>query len=124
MNLLTRYVLNGLTATAIHFAVLTFNVEMLHFKFVGTANLVAALVASSAAFVGNRYFVFKKSQEPIFTQAIKFSGLYFAMASFHGIGLFLWSDIFQLDYRNGFVLVTTLQVAIGYLGNKFLVFKL
>ncbi len=123
MSVFARYIINGLTATAVHFAVLTFNVEVVHFKFVGGANLVAALVASTVAFFGNRHFVFKKSDEPIKEQAVKFGGLYLAMASFHGVSLFLWSDVFHLDYRNGFILVTGLQVAIGYIGNKLLVFK-
>jgi len=124
VNLLTRYILNGITATTVHFAILTFNVEVVHFKLVGNANLVAALIASTVAFFGNRHFVFKKSEKPIFAQAAKFGGLYLAMATFHGFGLFIWSDIFQLGYRNGFVLVTALQIIIGYFGNKFLVFKL
>lgn len=124
MNVPARYILNGLTATTVHFAVLTFNVEVVHFKFVGFANLVAALIASSVAFFGNRHFVFKKFDEPIFAQAIKFGGLYLAMALFHGAGLFLWSDMFHLNYRTGFVMVTALQVIIGYFGNKLLVFKL
>jgi hypothetical protein len=33
------------------------------------------------------------------------------------------NEYFGLDYREGFLLATVLQVSRNYLGNKFLVFK-
>lgn len=118
-----RYAINGLVATAVHFAVLAFNLHILHFSSAGLANLTASLFGISASFVGSRYFVFPRTGEPIVAEALRFSGLYGAIALLHGGVLLVWTDFFGLDYRVGFLLATLLQVSLSYLGNKFLVFK-
>lgn len=118
-----RYAINGLVATAVHFAVLAFNLHILHFSSAGLANLTASLFGVSASFVGSRYFVFPRTGEPIVVEALRFSGLYGAIALLHGGVLLVWTDFFGLDYRVGFLLATLLQVSLSYLGNKFLVFK-
>jgi putative flippase GtrA len=119
-----RYAINGLVATAVHFAVLAFNLHVLHFSSAGLANLTASVFGISASFVGSRYFVFPRTGEPIVAEALRFSGLYGAIALLHGAVLLVWSDYFGLDYRAGFLLATVLQVSLSYLGNKFLVFKI
>jgi len=119
-----RYAINGLVATAVHFAVLAFNLHVLHFPSAGLANLTASVFGISASFVGSRYFVFPRTGEPIVAEALRFSGLYGAIALLHGAVLLVWSDYFGLDYRAGFLLATVLQVSLSYLGNKFLVFKI
>ncbi len=118
-----RYAINGLLATAVHFAVLTVNLEVLHFPSAGLANLCAALAGITVSFLGNRYVVFGHSAEPLLGQALKFSGLYGLIALVHGGVLMVWTDWFGLDYRQGFVLATALQISLSYLGNKLLVFK-
>ena len=119
-----RYAINGFVATVVHFAVLAFNLHVLHFSSAGLANLTASLFGISASFVGSRYFVFPRTGEPIVAEALRFSGLYGAIALLHGAVLLVWSDYFGLDYRAGFLLATVLQVSLSYLGNKFLVFKI
>ena len=119
-----RYVINGLVATGVHFAVLAFNLHVLHFSSAGLANLTASVFGISASFVGSRYFVFPRTGEPIVEEALRFSALYGAIALLHGAVLLVWSDYFGLDYRVGFLLATVLQVSLSYLGNKFLVFKI
>ena len=121
---LIRFVVNGLVATAVHYAVLTFNLEVLGFGSAGVANLCAAVVGIATSFLGSRYYVFAGcARQAWLPQAIKFSGLYGAMAMLHWLVLRLWTDRLGLDYRLGFVIATGLQVALSYLGNKFLVFK-
>jgi putative flippase GtrA len=120
---LIRYGINGVIATAVHFAVLYFNLHVLNVLSAGLANLVAAVFGITVSFLGSRYFVFEKTGETIATQAIKFSGLYGTMAILHGLVLLVWTDWLSLDYRVGFLIATTFQVSISYLGNKFLVFK-
>lgn len=121
---LLRFIVNGLFATGVHFAVLTFNLKVLGFGSAGLANLMAAVAGISASFLGNRFFVFATADtQPMLTQAIKFSGLYGAIAVLHGAVLWLWSDRLGLDYRLGFLLATGMQVSLSYLGNKLLVFK-
>ena len=118
-----RYAINGLVATAVHFAVFTFNFHVLHFSSAGLANLTASFFGISASFIGSRYFVFPRTGEPMLAEVLRFSGLYGAIALLHGGVLLVWTDYFALDYRLGFLLATVLQVSLSYLGNKFLVFK-
>ena len=105
-------------------SVLTFNLKVLGFGSAGLANLCAAVVGITSSFLGSRFYVFAASaRQPWLPQAIKFSGLYGAIALLHGLVLWLWTDRLGLDYRAGFLLATGLQVSLSYLGNKFLVFK-
>lgn len=121
---LVRFIVNGLVATAVHFAVLTFNLQVLGFASAGLANLCAAVVGITTSFLGSRHYVFAGSaQQAWLPQAIKFSSLYGAIALLHGLVLWLWTDRLALDYRLGFVIATGLQVSFSYLGNKFLVFN-
>lgn len=118
-----RYGINGLTATAVHYGVLSFNLNTLGFASAGWANFVAALFGISASFLGSRYFVFARTTESILCQMMRFGGLYGALAIAHGLLLLVWTDFVNWDYRSGFLVATALQVAVSYLGNKFLVFK-
>lgn len=117
-----RYITNGLVATAAHYLILTFNVEVVGIQSAGLANFIAACMAICVSFLGSRYFVFRKTDEPILTQAAKFGLLYFVLALVHGGVMWTWSDHFGLDYRLGFLVATCIQVVSSFLGNKFLVF--
>ncbi len=120
---LARYVVNGLVATAVHFAVLSFNLKVWGLSSAGVANFIAAFFGIAASFVGSRYFVFRKRSKGIFSQAIKFACLYGAIALLHGLVLYCWTDRWGYDYRQGFLLATLLQISLSYAGNKFLVFN-
>jgi putative flippase GtrA len=120
---LLRYGLNGVVATAAHFAALTLNLEVFHFASAGWANFCAALVGITVSFLGSRYFVYARTGQRLITEATRFAGLYGAIAVLHGLVLSGWTDWLKLDYRWGFLLATVLQVSLSYLGNKFLVFK-
>lgn len=118
-----RYILNGLVATAVHFGVLAFNLEILEIPSAGLSNLIAAVFGIASSFIGSRYFVFPATDASILSQAMKFSGLYGVIALLHGLVLLAWSDWFGMDYRWGFLIATCLQVSLSYIGNKYLVFK-
>lgn len=118
-----RYGINGIVATAVHYWVLTFNLQVLAIPSAGMANMVAAFFGISISFLGSRYFVFRHKKEGFLAQAAKFGRLYGVFALLHGAALFLWSDWLGFDYRLGFLLATAVQIAGSYLGNKFLVFK-
>ena len=119
---LVRYLINGLVATAVHYAVLTFNLNVLGVHSAGVANLTAAMFGIMVSFLGNRYFVFNKTDDALLKQALKFSGLYGAIAILHGFVLFVWSDWMRFDYRVGFLIATAFQVSLSYLGIKKMVF--
>lgn len=118
-----RYIINGLLATAIHFSVLTLNINVFAFHSAGVANMVAALFGISASFIGSRYFVYRNHTKSFGNHAIRFGLFYASIALLHGLVLYLWSDIYHHSYQIGFVLATLLQVALSYIGNKVLVFK-
>lgn len=118
-----RYLINGLAATAVHFAVLTFNLTVLDWSSAGIANLVAAVFGITASFLGSRYFVFQGSAEPLFKQVYRFIFLYAAIALLHGALMYVWADHYHLNYIAGFVVATGMQVLCSYWGNKRMVFK-
>ena len=118
-----RYLINGLTATGIHFLVLTFNLKVLGWSSAGIANLVAAVFGIAASFLGSRYFVFNNSTETLAAQLYRFILLYAAIALLHGALLYVWVDMYAFNYIIGFVIATFMQVACSYLGNKVMVFK-
>lgn len=120
---LFRYAANGLVATLVHYAVLSFNLQVLGFASAGLANLMAALFGIAASFLGSRYFVFPRTGESILIEMMRFGALYGAIALLHGAVLLVWTDYWGFDYRLGFLLSTAMQVSLSYLGNKFLVFK-
>jgi putative flippase GtrA len=121
---LMRYIINGLVATAIHYGVLTFNLHVLAIPSAGAANLLAAIFGIAISFLGSRYFVFNRTDEAMLHQALKFSGLYGAIAIVHGCVLLVWTDWLGFDYRLGFLIATAFQVSLSYLGNKKLVFNI
>jgi len=118
-----RYLINGVVCTAIHFGVLTFNINVLNFQSTGLANFIAALFGIIASFLGSKYFVFPNRNESTNKQFLKFALLYGSIAFIHGIILFVWTDMYALDYRIGFIMVTIFQITFSYLGNKYMVFK-
>jgi len=118
-----RYLINGLAATAVHFAVLMFNLKVLGWSSAGIANLVAAVFGISTSFLGSRYFVFQGSVEPLLKQIYRFIFLYAAIALLHGALMYIWADHYRLNYIAGFVVATGMQVLCSYWGNKRMVFK-
>lgn len=120
---LARFVANGLVATAVHFGVLSANLHLLGMSSAGLANFLASAAGITTSFLGSRYFVFRKADEPMLAQAMRFSGLYGAIAVLHGLILLVWTDHWGLDYRIGFLIATAVQVSLSYAGNKVLVFR-
>ena len=118
-----RYGVNGVVATGVHYGVLVFMLEQLEARSAGLSNMVAAVFGISASFLGNRYFVFRKTHAAIWRQVWRFSVLYGVIAIVHGVILFLWTDLYQLDYTIGFLLATIVQFASSYVGNRLLVFR-
>ena len=119
----SRYIINGLVATFVHYAILTINMEILDMKSAGIANLIAATCGITISFFGSRYFVYRNHNGTIFNHAVKFGLLYAFIAMLHGFVLFVWTDIYTFSYHIGFLLATLLQVSLSYIGNKVLVFK-
>ena len=121
---LVRYGINGCLATLIHYAVLTINLNIFLMSSAGMANLIASIFGITFSFIGNRYFVFNKTDGLLLKQVIRFSSLYGTIAILHGLVLLLWTDWYRFDYLIGFLIATALQVSLSYVGNKKMVFNL
>ena len=119
---LLRYFINGVIATAVHYSILTINLNVIGMKSAGIANLLAALVGISISFLGGRYYVFQRKNDQIIHQAGKFILLYAMIAFINGLIMFGWTDIWHLDYRFGFIIATCMQFFLSYWGNKIIVF--
>jgi putative flippase GtrA len=120
---IARYLANGLVATAVHYAILTFSLEVLMVPAAGLASLVASIFGITASFFGSRYFVFRQYSQTIARQAAGFALLYAAIACLHGLVLAVWTDLYGLDYSWGFLVATCLQMGLSYWGNRRLVFR-
>jgi putative flippase GtrA len=118
-----RYVINGFIATFIHYSILNFNILVLNIESAGIANFIAAIFGITASFIGSRYFVYKNHTNTLSSQLFRFLLLYGFITILHGFVLYIWTDIYSLNYHLGFVIATLLQVSLSYVGNKVLVFK-
>jgi putative flippase GtrA len=118
-----RYLANGLAATVCHYLVLNFALHALKIPSFAASNFVGACAGIAASFVGNRYFVFRRYEEPLIKQCARFLLLYLVIAAIHTSVLFVWSDRFGWNYNVGFLIATCLQLLLSYLGNRILVFS-
>jgi putative flippase GtrA len=117
-----RYVVNGLVATAVNWAVMRVCLDVLHLPWASLAYWIGALFGITTSFFGSRYFVFRKQDRPVMRQAVKFVVMYVIIAVLASGVIHIWSDWLHLDSNLGFILATGVQVGLSYLGNKKLVF--
>lgn len=119
---LLRFGLNGLFATAVHYAVLAGLVEGAGLGSPAVANALAAVCGIAVSYAGNRSFVLG-SRAPHRRAGVRFLVCYAAVVSLHGGAMALWADLGGLDYRPGFVLFTGAAAILTYLLNRFYVFR-
>ena len=119
----TKFLLNGIFATGLHFSVLTICLKVLLWQSAGLSNMMASVFGITSSFLGNRYFVFDNSDEPLKKQVIKFLILSIMLATVHGGVMYLSTDVYNTDYRLSFLLATVIQTVLSFLGNKIMVFK-
>jgi putative flippase GtrA len=118
-----KFLINGVVATGVHFGVLTFCFKILLWKSAGLSNMTASVFGITSSFLGNRYFVFHNSDEPLNKQISRFIALSVTLAAVHGFVMYLATDVYGTDYRISFLLATVIQTILSFLGNKIMVFK-
>jgi len=118
-----RYIVNGIIATLVNYLVLNFNMLILDMKSAGIANFIGAVFGISASFIGSRYFVYRNHTNSVQSQVFRFLLLYGFIAALAGLVMYVWSDMYGLNYQIGFVIATFVQMLFSYFGNKVLVFK-
>ena len=119
---LTLFALNGIVATLCHFATLTVLIETFRVPSVGASNALASVVGITVSYCGNRLAVFR-SRAPVMRSLGRFLALYASLAVFHGMALYMWSDVAQLPYGIGFLIATAIATLLSYFGNRFYVFR-
>lgn len=118
----SRYIINGLFATGVHYVIFIFNLKYISINSAGLANFLASFVGISVSFMGNRYFVFQGHHRSILPQFFRFSALYASVAIFNGLSLFIMSDKLSMDRNLGFLLTVCVQVCITYIASRRVVF--
>lgn len=117
-----RFLIVGITATGAHYAVLKLTISYAQPTYSASANICASIVGISIAFIGNRTFTFRSSG--IVTQEIRaFIILYIVAALVHTGVIFLLADWGSVSVNIAFLVATTVQILLTFLGNKHLVFK-
>ncbi len=116
------FLINGVVATLVNYATLVIQVDYFHISYAGIAALISAVAGILSSFLGSRYLVFESSA-PILSEFLRFKTLYVSIAIFQAFVIFLWADVFLLNYTLGFVLVTLISVVFSYIGNQRFVFK-
>ncbi len=117
-----RFMLNGLVATAVHYAVLVGLVEGVGMASAAFANVLAAICGTAISYAGNRNFVMR-SRASHYRAGPRFLAGYAVVISLHGGAMALWADIGGLDYQVGFLLFTGLAAMLTYLLNRLFVFR-
>jgi putative flippase GtrA len=117
------YAINGAIATIAHYVALYICIERYNLNSAGFANFLASLVGIFVSFMGNRYIVFKNTNQKITRQFFKFSLVYVLIAFMHGGFLYVWSDILSKSYNHGFVIVVIIQFVFGYFASRKFVFQ-
>lgn len=120
---LIKYAANGVLATAAHYAVLYACIEFLGVSSIGVSNFIASILGILTSFIGNKYFVFGTGLSPVRQELVLFLMLYSLIAVMHGLFLYVWSDLLLHSYNIGFVIVVSIQFALGYVASKFVVFS-
>lgn len=116
-----RFVVNGLAATAVHFAVLSGLIEVVHVGSAGLANGIASLFGITASYVGNHAFVFQSNVAH--RRALPgFVLLYACVALLHVLVLAIWTDYAGWRYEPGFLLATAGSLLVTFVGNRTFVF--
>ena len=85
--------------------------------------MTASVFGIISSFLGNRYFVFHNSDEPLNKQITRFIVLSVTLAVVHGFVMYISTDVYGTDYRISFLLATVIQTILSFLGNKTMVFK-
>lgn len=117
-----RFVANGLFATAVHYTVLTALIEVVHLKYAGVANGIAAIFGITASYLGNKILVFRSTTAHTRTLP-RFLLVYFLVALLHAGVLAVWTDYAKLPYTIGFLIATGGSLLSTYAFNRAFVFK-
>ena len=105
-------------ATFVHYLVMLFVIRILHVNLYGLAYAFAFIFAVFVSFLGNKRFVFRKSEFHQY-QFMKFVLLYICLLCLTSLTMWVVSDYGEYDYNIGFIVAGCLQFLGGYLGSRY-----
>lgn len=117
-----RFGLNGVAATAVHYAILVALVEGAGLGSVGLASAFAAAGGIAVSYLGNHYYVLR-ADIAHHKAAPRFLVCYAIVIGLHTGLMTIWADWAGLSYSLGFVLFTAIGATLTYLLNRFYVFR-
>ena len=120
---LSRFVINGIFATLVHYVIFVISIEFFYIKFIALANLIGAFFGISCSFIGNKYFVFKNNDFNLKSQLLKFTLTYAFLGFVSSTILFVWSDLFKMNYNYGFIFAAFFQFILSFIINRNWVFR-
>ncbi|MDA9344674.1 GtrA family protein [Gammaproteobacteria bacterium] len=119
----SKFIINGLVATLVHFLFLIAFTSHTPLNY-GVSNFLAYLFGSTSSFLGNKFLVFRLSENSkTFSQLLKFIILYAFLAFNHGFALYFWTDVNGHNFIIGFLTITVINTIISFLINKFIIFR-
>ena len=110
-NEFARYLINGFVATFVHYASLNVAIYALGDKNLIEINTLAAFLGILVSFIGSRYFVFKKYNQSVFFQLVKFFIFYIFLSILHSGVMYIFVYLFYFDYRLAFIPATVPDLA-------------
>ena len=121
-NKFIRHNLNGLFATFIHYLFLVLFIEHFEFNYIAIANALASSLGITSSFIGNLLFVFPNTSGELKKRIFKFYLLYFLIFLTNVTFMFIWSDLANLNYHLGFLIIVALSSLITFFVNKRFIF--
>ena len=118
------FLINGGIAAGFHFLILVFLVELLNIKNIAVANITAGFSAIIISYFGNRYFVFKSTENKVYNQVLKFFIAYIIIILINTLFLSLLVSFTSLDYRVAFIITSAIMAIISFSVNKLIIFSL
>lgn len=118
-----RYNIVALTSTAVDFSVLIFFTEVLQFWYLFSAFL-GAFVGGVTGFILGRNWVFKKKEDMLSTQAIRYLLVWVSSILLNTIGLYLVVEFIGVQYIISKIIVAlVVGVVFNFLMHKNFTFK-
>ena len=117
------FILNGVVATVVHYAVCMLCLSLFAFKSLGLSFFVGSIFGTVASFLGNRFVVFVATQGEVLPQFVKFVLTYMAISLLVSFIVGSLTKSSDLSSQIIFLLGIAFQVTLSFLTSKWLIFR-
>ena len=117
------FVLNGVVATVLHYAVFFVCLSLLAVQSPGLCYFAGSIFGTLASFLGNRFVVFASSEGKVLPQFAKFVLTYLAISLFVSLIVNRLSITTDLSSQIILLIGLAIQVSLSFLISKWLIFS-